>query len=199
MKKKINIAIFASGSGTNAERIMRSFKKHPFIKIVCLFSNNPAAYALERAKKFKIPACVFDKDTFYNSDKIETPLMASLKNYDVSLIALAGFLWLIPGQLIKAYPNKIINIHPALLPRYGGKGMYGLRVHKAVIESGDKQSGITIHYVDSEYDKGKIIFQAKCLVKADDTPEVLAERVHQLEYKHYAEVIEGLAKKMPKI
>ncbi|MBW8049842.1 MAG: phosphoribosylglycinamide formyltransferase [Cytophagales bacterium] len=188
MKKKINIAIFASGSGTNAESIIRSFKKHPFIKIVYLFSNNPAAYVLERAKKFKIPAFVFDKDTFYNSDKIVT----KLKNYDVSLIALAGFLWLIPGQLIKAYPNKIINIHPALLPRYGGKGMYGLGVHKAVIESGDKQSGITIHYVDSEYDKGKIIFQAKCPVKADDTPEILAERVHQLEYKHYAEVIEGL-------
>ena len=195
MKKKINIAIFASGSGTNAERIMRSFKKHPFIKIVCLFSNNPAAYALERAKKFKIPASVFDKDTFYNSDKIAD----KLKNYDVSLIALAGFLWLIPEQLIKAYPNKIINIHPALLPRYGGKGMYGLRVHKVVIESGDKQSGITIHYVDSEYDKGKIIFQAKCPVKADDTPEALAERIHQLEYKHYAEVIEGLVKKSFKI
>ncbi|MCH8317453.1 MAG: phosphoribosylglycinamide formyltransferase [Bacteroidetes bacterium] len=195
MKKKTNIAIFASGSGTNAERIMRSFKKHPFIKIICLFSNNPAAYALERAKKFKLPACIFDKDTFYISDKIAD----KLKNYDVSLIVLAGFLWLIPGQLIKAYPNKIINIHPALLPRYGGKGMYGLRVHKAVIESGDKQSGITIHYVDSEYDKGKIIFQAKCPVKADDTPEVLAERVHQLEYKHYAEVIEGLAKKSFKI
>lgn len=195
MKKKTNIAIFASGSGTNAERIMRSFKKHSFIKIVCLFSNNPAAYALERATKFKIPACVFDKDIFYNSDKIAD----KLKNYDVSLIVLAGFLWLIPEQLIKAYPNKIINIHPALLPRYGGKGMYGLRVHKAVIESGDKQSGITIHYVDSEYDKGKIIFQAKCPVKADDTPEVLAERVHQLEYKHYAEVIEELAKKSFKI
>ena len=191
MKKKINIAIFASGSGTNAERIMRSFKEHPCIKIVCLFSNNPAAYAVERAKKFKLPACVFDKDILYNSDKI----VDKLKNYDVSLIVLAGFLWLIPEQLIKAYPNKIINIHPALLPQYGGKGMYGLRVHKAVIESGDKQSGITIHYVDSEYDKGKIIFQAKCPVKVDDTPEVLAERVHQLEYKYYAEVIEELAKK----
>jgi len=192
MIKKINIVIFASGSGTNAERIMRSFKKHSFIKIVCLFSNNPAAYALERAKKFNIPVCVFDKDTFYKSDKITD----KLKNYDVSLIVLAGFLWLIPETLIKDFPNKIINIHPALLPRYGGKGMYGLRVHKAVIDSGDKQSGITIHYVDSEYDKGKIIFQAKCPVKNDDSPESLAERAHQLEYRHYPEIIEKLAEQL---
>jgi phosphoribosylglycinamide formyltransferase-1 len=184
------IAIFASGSGTNAQRIIEYFSGNPQITVSLVLSNKPDAYVLERAKKLKVPYVVFDKHIFNETDEIPN----LLKKEGIDFIVLAGFLWLVPLNLIRAYPGKIINIHPALLPKYGGKGMYGERVHEAVIQSGDKESGISIHYVNEKYDEGSIIFQAKCEVQPDDTPDSLAQRIHQLEYKHYPEVIEKLVR-----
>lgn len=183
-----NIAIFASGSGTNAENIMRTFQNHPFIKIKLVLSNKKDAKVLDRAKKFNVKTLVFNKEEFYSTDIV----LQNLLQEQISFIILAGFLWLVPEKMLRLYPNKIINIHPALLPLYGGKGMYGDKVHEAVIGNHETESGITIHYVNSEYDRGEIIFQARCPVFSDDTTETLAERVHQLEYKYYPEVIEKL-------
>jgi phosphoribosylglycinamide formyltransferase-1 len=183
MKK---IAIFASGSGSNAENIARYFEGSEYLNIECIYSNNRSAYVLERAKKFNIPTCVFSRDEFYNSDSV----LNSLKSYGVDLIVLAGFMWLVPEYLVRNFP--IINIHPALLPKFGGKGMYGDNVHKAVVEAGEKETGITIHYVNEKYDEGQIIFQAKCDVLPGDTAEQVAAKVHQLEYEHFPKVIEGL-------
>ena len=187
MKKK-KIAIFASGSGTNAQQIMHYFEDHLFGEVALVLSNKPDAYVLERAKKFRVHTHVFDRPSFYESDTI----LKILQKREISLIVLAGFLWLVPDYLIKAYPERIINIHPALLPAYGGKGMFGKRVHEAVIQNLEKESGITIHYVNEKYDEGMIIMQAKCKVRPDDTPESLAERIHHLEHRHYPEVIEKL-------
>jgi phosphoribosylglycinamide formyltransferase 1 len=187
---KRNIAIFASGSGTNAQRIAEYFSNHPEIAVSMILSNKPDAYVLVRAKKLNIPSVVFDRHGFYDTNEIS----GLLKKNKIDLIVLAGFLWLIPGNLIKTYRGRIINIHPALLPKYGGKGMYGSRVHEEVIQSGDKESGISIHYVNEKYDEGNIIFQAKCKVLPDDTPDTLAQRIHQLEYKHYPEIIEKIIK-----
>lgn len=183
MKK---IAIFASGSGSNAENIAGYFKDNENLNIECIYSNKEDAYVLERAKKFNIPTFVFSRDDFYNSNKV----LDSLKNYQVDLLVLAGFLWLVPDNLVKNF--TIINIHPALLPKYGGKGMYGERVHQAVVENGETESGITIHYVNEEYDEGQVIFQAKCEIEADDNAEDVAEKVHALEYKYFPRVIEEL-------
>lgn len=180
------LAIFASGSGTNAEEFFRYFNHHPFIKIVALLSNNPDAFALKRADNQGIPINVFSKNSFYKSDETLTYLQSNL----ISHIVLAGFMWLIPENIVNEYKSRIYNIHPALLPKYGGKGMYGDRVHRAVIENGEAESGISIHYVNNKFDEGKIIFQAKCPVLLDDTPESLAGRIHQLEYAHYPRVIE---------
>jgi len=188
--KKRNIAVFASGSGTNAQRITEYFSDHPEISVSMILSNKPDAYVLVRAKKLTIPSVVFDRHTFYET----TEISGLLKKNKIDLIVLAGFLWLIPEDLIQAFRGRIINIHPALLPKYGGKGMYGSRVHEAVIQSRDKESGITIHFVNEKYDEGNIIFQAKCEVLPDDTPDTLAQRIHQLEYKHYPEVIEKVIK-----
>jgi len=185
---KRKIAIFASGSGTNAQRIIEYFSVNPEITVSLILSNKPDAYVLKRAKKLKVPSVVFDRHTFTETDDIPN----LLKKERIDFIVLAGFLWLIPLNLIRAYPGRIINIHPALLPKYGGKGMYGERVHETVIQSGDKESGISIHYVNGKYDEGNIIFQAKCEVLPDDTPDSLANRIHQLEYKHFPEVIEKL-------
>ena len=182
------IAIFASGSGTNAQRIATYFKDSDKVKINRIYSNKPDAYVLNRAKNLNIPTTVFTRDDFYHTDKILNQLIKE----KTDLIVLAGFLWLVPDNILIAFPDRIINIHPALLPKYGGKGMYGNRVHEAVISSGDKKSGITIHYVNERYDEGKIIFQATCPVVPDDTPETLAAKVHQLEYKYYPEVIENI-------
>ena len=187
MRKK-RIAVFASGFGTNAERIMSHFRAHEFGDISIVLSNKPDAMVLEVAARFNVSTHVFDRDTFYNSKEIRD----LLQGLGISLIVLAGFLWLIPADLIRAFPERIINIHPALLPKYGGKGMYGKRVHEAVIASGDKESGISIHYVNEIYDEGRIILQEKCPVKPDDSPESLAERIHQLEYQYYTSVIEKL-------
>lgn len=183
MKK---IAIFASGSGSNAENIAQYFKGNEFLNIECIYSNKADAFVLERAKKYNIPTLVFNRDEFYNSEKI----LDSLKAYDVDLVVLAGFLWLIPQNLIDNF--SIMNIHPALLPAYGGKGMYGSKVHQAVVDNKEKESGITIHYVNEKYDDGQIIFQAKCDVLPSDTADDVAKKVHDLEYEHFPKVIDNL-------
>ena len=180
------LAIFASGSGTNAENIIQYFQNKPQISVSCVCTNRSDAYVVERAKKHDIPVLVFSRDEFYRSEKV----LLHLRDNGTDWIILAGFLWLVPGYLISAYSGRIINIHPALLPKYGGKGMYGARVHQAVIENRDPVTGISIHYVNNEYDRGSIIFQATCPVMPDDTPETLAARVHQLEYEHFPKVIE---------
>lgn len=183
MKK---IAIFASGSGSNAENIIQFFAKNPEISVNSIFCNVPGAYVLERAKKYHIPAYVFNREELKNPEK----LLRQLQEQEIDFIVLAGFLWLMPSCITAAYPNRIINIHPALLPNYGGKGMYGDKVHQAVIAAGEKESGITIHYVNEHYDEGAPIFQAHCPVTPEDTPDTLASKVHALEYEHFPRVIE---------
>lgn len=181
------IAIFASGAGSNAQKIIDHFKKATIAKVALVLSNNLHAGVLQIAAMENIPAVVIEKKFFY-----ETGYLEMLWEHEIDLIVLAGFLWKVPLMLIKAYHNKIINIHPALLPKFGGKNMYGQLVHEAVIQSGEKESGITIHYVDEIYDHGKIIFQTTCRVEEDDTPQSLAEKIHQLEHTHYPQVIEKL-------
>ena len=190
MKKK-SIAIFASGSGTNAENIVRYFKHSELASVNLILSNNADAFVLQRANLLNVKTHVFNREEFSQTGQV----LKILKDNEISFIVLAGFLWLIPAELIKTYPDKIVNIHPALLPKYGGKGMYGSNVHKAVIACGDTESGITIHYVNEKYDDGNIIFQARCPVSPDDTPETLAEKVHRLEYEHYPRVMEGLVRR----
>jgi phosphoribosylglycinamide formyltransferase-1 len=178
------IAIFASGSGSNAENIIKSFSDTT-LTIPSIFCNKKNAGIIDRAKRLSVPCRIFSREEFYDSNTILSELL-SLK---VDYIILAGFLWKIPESLISAFPNKIINIHPALLPNYGGKGMYGSFVHEAVIANKEKESGITIHLVDEKYDNGTIIFQARCPIHSEDTPESLATKVHELEYKHFPSVI----------
>ena len=186
MKPPSRIAIFASGSGTNAEAIFTYFQNHPSIQVGLLLTNNPEAYALVRAKKFGISTMIFNKSQFRDNDEVINRLQQEM----ITHIVLAGFLWLVPQHLIKAFPNRIINIHPALLPKYGGKGMYGMNVHEAVKNSGEKETGITIHEVNEKYDEGKILFQATCDVLPSDSPQQIANKVHQLEHAHYPKVIE---------
>lgn len=186
VSKPIKVAIFASGSGTNAQRIIDYFKEKKGVEIALLLSNNPDAYALTRAKTASIPTRIFTKAEFKDS----TIIVDELKAAGISWVILAGFLWLVPKSLIQAFPNSILNIHPALLPNFGGKGMYGMFVHKAVIETGAKETGITIHKVNEEYDKGEIVFQARFDVLPTDTPETVAEKIHELEYAHFPLVIE---------
>ncbi len=180
------IAIFASGSGTNAQKIIEYFADNKAITVDSLWSNNPDAYALKRATAMGIETYVFNRLQLYDTPEVRQ----ILHKRGIDLIVLAGFLWLVPETLINDF--TIINIHPALLPKYGGKGMYGMKVHRAVVDSGDKETGISIHYVDNIYDNGKLIFQAKCPVDADDTPEQVAEKVHQLEYEYFPVIIERL-------
>ncbi len=182
MKK---IAIFASGSGSNAENIIQYFAQKPQFCVKSVFCNVPDAYVLERAKKYRIPSFVFNREEFRNPDKV----FRQLQEQEIDFIVLAGFLWLMPSFITAAWPNKIVNIHPALLPAYGGKGMYGHHVHEAVIAAGEKESGSTIHYVNDHYDQGAIIFQAKCPVLPTDTPDDLAARVHELEYRYFPQII----------
>ncbi|HTJ49209.1 MAG TPA: phosphoribosylglycinamide formyltransferase [Cyclobacteriaceae bacterium] len=184
--RKFNVAIFASGSGSNAEQIFTHFKNHPSITVSVLLSNNAQAFVLERAHKFNIPTKVFTKQQFRESEIV----LEWLRDADITHVVLAGFLWLVPDYLIKAFPNKIINIHPALLPKFGGAGMYGMKVHQAIKDKGESETGITIHEVNEHYDEGKILFQASCKVEPHDTPEQIANKVHQLEYAHYPTVIE---------
>jgi phosphoribosylglycinamide formyltransferase-1 len=186
------IAIFASGSGTNAQRIIEHFTNKDIANVELLLSNNKDAYVLERAKKLHVPSCIFTRNEFYQTDKI----IRMLEENKIDFIVLAGFLWLLPTKLIQLYPNRIVNIHPALLPKYGGKGMYGHHVHEAVIANNEKESGITIHFVNENYDEGNTIFQAKCPVEPSDTPDSLAEKIHILEHEHFPLVIEALVKKI---
>ncbi|MCK4922687.1 MAG: phosphoribosylglycinamide formyltransferase [Bacteroidales bacterium] len=185
------IAILASGSGTNAENIVRFFNDESKSEVDLILSNNKNAFVLERAVNLGVKSVCFTREEF-NSEKF----LDYFK--DIDLIVLAGFLWLIPTFLIEAFPNKIINIHPALLPAYGGKGMYGMNVHKAIIENGEKKSGISIHFVNEKYDEGNIIFQATCEVESHDTPESLADKIHVLEQEHFPrvvkEVLDGIGK-----
>ncbi len=180
------IAIFASGSGTNAQKIIEYFTMSKEVVVDSLWSNDENAYALIRAEKLGIETFTFDSDEFYRSNEI----LDKLYDHRIDMIVLAGFLWLVPRNLTELF--TVINIHPALLPKYGGKGMFGMNVHKAVLASKDKESGITIHQVNHEYDKGKIIFQANCPIKPKDTPELLAARIHELEHEHYPRVIEEI-------
>lgn len=184
------IAIFASGSGTNAQRIIEYFSKSKEIFVDSLWSNNENAYALIRAEKMGIETFTFDHEEFYHTNEV----LDRLYDRRIDIIVLAGFLWLLPRNLTELFP--VINIHPALLPRYGGKGMYGMNVHKAVLASHDQESGITIHRVNEHYDQGAVIFQTTCPVLSDDTPETLAARVHELEYLHYPRVIEEVINSM---
>jgi len=178
------IAIFASGSGTNAQRIIEYFSGNKEIFVDSLWSNNENAYALIRAEKLGIETFTFEQEEFYRTNEV----LDKLIDRRIDMIVLAGFLWLVPRNLTELF--TVINIHPALLPKYGGKGMYGMNVHKAVLESKDKESGITIHKVNSKYDEGNIIFQTTCPILRNDSPETLASRIHELEYEHYPRVIE---------
>jgi len=189
---KKRIAIFASGSGSNAQKIMEHFKRSNDVEVSLILTNNSDAFVLQRADNFEIPSHIFGKKEFYESDKI----VNLIKNLNIDLIVLAGFLWLVPQNLLKSFPNKIINIHPALLPKYGGKGMYGDRVHLAVLESKEPESGITIHFVNSEFDEGEIIHQSKFKIDKGDDLKMVKFKVQQLEHQHFPKVIESLLKKM---
>ena len=184
-----NIVVFASGNGTNAENIIRYFKQHPFIRVTEVLTNNPKGGVIERARRWDVPVRIFSRDDF----AVPHELIHHLAAIKTDLIILSGFLWKIPTAFIRQFPRKIINIHPALLPGFGGKGMYGRRVHEAVIASGNKKSGITIHYVNENYDDGQIIFQAETEVLKTDTPMSLAEKIHVLEHRYFPRVIEGVA------
>lgn len=181
------IAILASGSGTNAEAIAKHLANNSSLQVALIACNNAEAFVLQRAKNMEIPSFVFSKAELGSGVVLDKLLQAS-----IDYIVLAGFLLKIPEQLISAYPNKIVNIHPSLLPKYGGKGMYGERVHQAVIDNNEQESGITIHFVNENFDEGEIITQAKCEVKADDTPDSLAARIHQLEHEHFPKTLEQI-------
>lgn len=181
------ILIFASGSGTNAKNIIEYFGNRTTGTVVAVFSNNSNATVLEKAQKLNVPTVVFSKEEL-NSDKI----LQKVNTFQPDLIVLAGFLLKFPENLIEAYPNRIINIHPALLPKFGGKGMYGMHIHKAVVENNEKETGITIHYVNENYDEGAIIFQQSVALSETDTPESVAVKIHALEQKHFPEVISRL-------
>jgi len=192
MHLKKRIAIFASGSGSNAQKIMEHFKKHNDAEVAIVLTNNADAFVLQRADNFEIPTHIFDRYEFTKTDSV----VNLLKSLEVDLIVLAGFLWLIPENLLKAFPNKVINIHPALLPKYGGKGMYGDFVHKSIMENGEDESGITIHFVNEHFDEGEIIHQSKFRIEKGDDLEMVKFKGQQLEHLHYPKVIESLLKKM---
>jgi phosphoribosylglycinamide formyltransferase 1 len=185
------IALFASGSGSNAEKIADYFANSVEVTISLVLTNNPKAGVIDRARRgfgtglVHAPVLVFDRPTFYQSNQI----IELLQNQRVDLIVLAGFMWLIPAELVRAFPNRIVNIHPALLPKYGGKGMYGHFVHEAVVAAGEPESGITIHFVNEHYDEGAVIFQARCPVSPTDTPDDVARKVQVLEHEHYPRVV----------
>ncbi|MCI9845349.1 phosphoribosylglycinamide formyltransferase [Flavobacterium pectinovorum] len=184
MKK---IIVFASGSGSNAENIIKYFKKTEIANVVSVFTNNANAKVIERAKNHQIPVEIFSK-----SELLERNLLQKIQEINPDLIVLAGFLLKFPENIIEQYPHKIINIHPALLPNYGGKGMYGMHIHRAIVNNKEKETGISIHYVNEHYDEGAIIFQANVALTDEDTPETVAEKIHELEQKHFPEIIQTL-------
>lgn len=182
----IRIAIFASGSGSNAENIIRYFSDSAKIKVVLVLTNNPKAKVIERTKKLNVSCKVFSKQELNENEEFLNDLINN-----VDYIILAGFLLLFPKRITDQFPDKIINIHPALLPKYGGKGMFGMNVHQAVFDNREKETGITIHFVNENYDEGAIIFQKKVKIDIDDTPDSIAEKIHQLEYKYFPKIIES--------
>jgi phosphoribosylglycinamide formyltransferase-1 len=186
--KMRNIIILASGSGSNAENIIQHFAGREGVRVSHVLTNRSDAYVLERAKRLGVSTKVFDRTAFYDNSEV----LDFLRSCQPDLIVLAGFLWLVPAALVEAFPQRIINIHPALLPAYGGKGMYGAKVHEAVVANGDGETGITIHYVNTRYDEGAVIFQARCPVDPGDSAEQVAQKVHALEYEHFPRVIEEL-------
>jgi len=188
-----NIVIFASGAGTNAENIIRYFSNEKKAKVVLVLSNKPQAMVLKRAAALGVDVFFFDRRQFYDTEEV----LFILQRRNADLIVLAGFLWLVPPRIIEAYKGRIVNIHPALLPGFGGTGMYGDRVHKAVLDAHCTESGITIHFVNEHYDSGDIIFQARCPVLPGDDADTLASRVHALEYKHYPAVISSIIDTLP--
>lgn len=182
------IAIFASGSGSNAEKIAEYFAGRTDVEVALILTNNPQAGVIQRARKLHIPVIVFDRTTFYETEKILNLLL----NNKIDLIVLAGFMMLIPDFLVHAFPEKMVNIHPALLPKYGGKGMYGSFVHEAVVAAKEKESGITIHFVNEHYDEGNVIFQASCEVTDTDSADDVANKIHVLEHFHFPRVIDEI-------
>ncbi|MBK9291663.1 MAG: phosphoribosylglycinamide formyltransferase [Bacteroidetes bacterium] len=183
-----NLVVFVSGSGTNMENLARYFAASTVARVRLVVCNNPAAGAIARAERLGIPVLMITRADFAQPDL----LIEKLRTQQADMLILAGFLWLLPPGLIRAFSGKIVNIHPALLPAYGGKGMYGMRVHEAVIAAGEKQSGITIHYVNEQYDQGEIIFQASLEIPPEESPESLARRIHELEYQYFPRVVESL-------
>lgn len=188
----IRIAIFASGAGSNAQKIIDHFRQHTDIKIALIVCNKPGAGVLTIAQKENIPTLIIEKEPFFRGNAY----VNELKQHNVDFIVLAGFLWKVPVALVQAFPQGIINIHPALLPNYGGKGMYGRFVHEAVITAKEKESGISIHYVDELYDHGQLIFQASCTIDETDTADTLAQKIHDLEHEHYPIIVEKVAREL---
>ncbi|MBR5028539.1 MAG: phosphoribosylglycinamide formyltransferase [Bacteroidales bacterium] len=186
MNKATRIAIFGSGNGTNAQRITEYFAENPDVEVNTIITNKKDAYIVQRAKNLGIDCTYFSRHDFFETDNV----LNYLKERNIDYVILAGFLWLVPQNLLSAFPKRIINIHPALLPKYGGKGMYGEHVHEAVIANHETESGITIHFVDEHYDRGTTIFQATCDITPDDTPDTLAQKIHKLEHEHFPKVIE---------
>jgi phosphoribosylglycinamide formyltransferase-1 len=182
------IVIFASGSGTNAENLIKFFHNREYASVIQVLTNNPHAKVLDRAKKLHVSALSFNKIAFTKTDDILNILEASQPD----LIILAGFLWMFPKNILNAFPNKVINVHPALLPKYGGKGMYGMNVHNAVVANKESETGITIHYVNEHYDEGAIIFQSKCTVLETDSAQDVADKIHKLEMEHFPKVVDKL-------
>lgn len=180
------IAVFVSGSGSNAENIVQHFRQTQTGEVALMVCNNPTAFALQRATRLQVPALVIDKKTLQQKQT----LLEILQAQRIDWIVLAGFLLLVPPYLLEAYPQRVINLHPALLPKYGGKGMYGMHVHEAVVANHETETGITIHYANEHYDEGQIILQAKCALDASDTPETVAQKIHELEYAHFPKAIE---------
>ena len=189
----MNIAIFASGTGTNAKKIIEYFEKNAEINVTLIVSNKATAPVLNIAQENKIDTLVIKRQDFYNSQDI----LEIFNKYSIDFVVLAGFLLLVPTYLVKSFENKIVNIHPALLPKYGGKGMYGMNVHRAVHEAREKETGITIHYVNEKYDEGAIIFQAKCLIDETDSPEDIAAKIRILEHEYFPKIIEQTILKEP--
>jgi len=185
MKK---IVLFASGSGSNVENIVKFFAKKGEVEISLVLTNNPNAYVIERCRQLGVPCQVFGRKEFRETGSV----LEQLQGVAPDLIVLAGFLWLVPSEIVKAFSRRIINIHPALLPKYGGKGMYGQRVHQAVVDNKETETGITIHYVDENYDEGDVILQTTCKVEPDDSADDVAKKIHQLEYEHFPKVVESL-------
>jgi len=187
-----NLTIFASGNGSNAENIFNYFKNSDLVRVGLVITDNPKAFVIQRCRKFSVPCLVLSQRLLTDSDF----MLGVLRDFRTNFVVLSGYIKLVPEYIVAAFDHRIVNIHPSLLPKHGGKGMYGMRVHQSVIDSGDKESGITVHFVDNFYDNGSAIFQAKVPVEPGDTPESLAEKVHALEYKYYPQVIEDTVKKV---